>query len=38
LTRVPAEKLRHFVIYNSEAEAAAGGFQPRENGKRAGTG
>ena len=38
LTRVPAEKLRHFVIYNSEAEAAAGGFQPRENGKRARTG
>jgi Aspartate carbamoyltransferase regulatory chain, metal binding domain len=38
LTRVPVEKLRHFVIYTSEAEAAAAGFQPRENGKRARTG
>ncbi len=34
LARVPAEKLRHFVIYDSEAEATAAGFQPRERGKK----
>ena len=34
LVRVPAEKLRHFIIYNSEPEAASAGFQPRESGKR----
>jgi hypothetical protein len=34
LTRAPAEKLRHLVIHGSEAEAAAAGFAPRENGKR----
>jgi aspartate carbamoyltransferase catalytic subunit len=38
LARVPAEKLRHFVIYAGETEAAAAGFQPRESGKRARTG
>jgi aspartate carbamoyltransferase catalytic subunit len=34
LARVPPEKIRHFIIYGSEAEAAAAGFQPRESGKR----
>jgi aspartate carbamoyltransferase catalytic subunit len=32
LTRAPAERLRHFVIHRSEAEAAAAGFAPRESG------
>lgn len=38
LARTPADKLKHFVIYGSEAEAVAAGFEPREGGKRARTG
>jgi aspartate carbamoyltransferase catalytic subunit len=30
LVRAPGDKLKHFVIYRSDAEAAAVGFQPRE--------
>jgi hypothetical protein len=36
--RTPADKVKHFVIYGSEAEAVAAGFAPREGGKRARTG
>jgi hypothetical protein len=35
LLRVPSEKLKHFVIHRSEAEAVEAGFQPRENGTKA---
>jgi aspartate carbamoyltransferase catalytic subunit len=35
LLRVPSEKLKHFVIHRSEAEAAKAGFQLRESGKKA---
>jgi hypothetical protein len=34
LLRAPAEKLKHLVIQNSEADAEAAGFQPRESGKK----
>jgi aspartate carbamoyltransferase catalytic subunit len=34
LTRTPAEKLKHLVIHNSEADAEAAGFAPRERGKK----
>jgi hypothetical protein len=34
LLRAPAEKLKHLVIHNSEADAQAAGFQPRESGKK----
>jgi len=34
LARMPAEKLKHFVIYGNAADAAAAGFEPRD-GKRA---
>jgi aspartate carbamoyltransferase catalytic subunit len=34
LLRVPSEKLKHFVIHRSEAEAAEAGFHLRENGKK----
>jgi len=33
LLRVPADKLKHFVIYRSRAEAATAGFQLRETKK-----
>ena len=35
LVHAPAEKLRHLVIHNNEAEARAAGFTPRDGGKRA---
>ncbi len=35
LAHVPTERLRHFVIHRSEADAIAAGFEPRENGKKA---
>ena len=35
VARAPAEKLKHLVVYKSEAEAEAAGFQPRESGKKA---
>jgi aspartate carbamoyltransferase catalytic subunit len=35
LTRAPADKLKHFIIHNNEAEAEAAGFAPRERGKKA---
>jgi hypothetical protein len=38
LAGAPNEKLKHFVIYRSDAEAVAAGFQPRENGKKVRTG
>jgi hypothetical protein len=38
LARVPVEKLKHLVIYGSEAEAVAAGFQQRDSGKRVRTG
>jgi len=38
LARVPVEKLKHLVIYSSEAEAVAAGFQQRDSGKRVRTG
>ncbi len=34
LLRAPAEKLKHLVIHNSEADAQAAGFQRRESGKK----
>ncbi len=34
LARAPADKLKHLVIYRSEAEAAAAGFAPREGAKK----
>jgi aspartate carbamoyltransferase catalytic subunit len=33
--KVPADKHKHLVVYRSEAEAAAAGFTPRDNGKKA---
>ena len=38
LARVPVEKLKHLVIYRSEAEAVAAGLQQRDSGKRVRTG
>ena len=38
LVRAPAEKLRHFIIYRSGADAEAAGFAPSDRGKRAGAG
>jgi aspartate carbamoyltransferase catalytic subunit len=35
LTRSPPEKLRHLVMYASEADAEAAGFAPRLGGKKA---
>jgi hypothetical protein len=35
---VPVEKLKHLVIYGSEAEAVAAGLQQRDSGKRVRTG
>jgi aspartate carbamoyltransferase catalytic subunit len=35
LVRTPPEKLKHLVIYRSDAEAEAAGFAPRENRKKA---
>jgi len=34
LVRPPAEKLKHLVIYNSEADAEAAGFHPRDSGTK----
>jgi aspartate carbamoyltransferase catalytic subunit len=34
LTHAPAEKLKHFVVYASAADAAAAGFEPRDGNKR----
>ena len=34
LARAPAEKLKHLIVHNSEAEAEAAGFAPRERGKK----
>jgi aspartate carbamoyltransferase catalytic subunit len=34
LLRAPSEKLKHFVIHHSEAEATEAGFHLRENGKK----
>jgi aspartate carbamoyltransferase catalytic subunit len=38
LARTSGEKLKHHVIYRSEAEARAEGFQPRDTGKKAHSG
>jgi aspartate carbamoyltransferase catalytic subunit len=38
LLHKPAEKLRHMIIYNNEAEAEAADFHPRDRGKKAGAG
>jgi hypothetical protein len=38
LVQAPAEKLRHFIIYDSDADAEAAGLAPRDRGKRAGAG
>jgi len=35
LLRAPAEKLKHLVIYASEADAEAAGFHPRDSGTKA---
>jgi len=35
LARVPAEKLKHFIIHKSEAEAEAAGFAPRDSRRKA---
>ncbi len=35
LLGVPSEKLKHFVIHRSDAEAAGAGFHLRDNGKKA---
>ncbi len=35
LACAPAEKLRHLVVYRNDSDAAAVGFQPRQNGKKA---
>ena len=32
--RAPADKLRHLIIHDSEAQAEAAGFGPREGGKK----
>jgi hypothetical protein len=32
LTKAPAEKRKHLVIYGNESEAVAAGFAPRETG------
>ncbi|HKM88186.1 MAG TPA: hypothetical protein VJX48_06245 [Xanthobacteraceae bacterium] len=34
LLRAPAEKRKHLVIYNSEADAEAAGYHPRDSGKK----
>src|SRR5208282_3518505 len=34
LVQAPAEKLKHTIIYATEAEALAAGFAPREGGKK----
>jgi aspartate carbamoyltransferase catalytic subunit len=34
LTHTTAEKLKHFVVYGSAADAAAAGFEPRDGNKR----
>jgi aspartate carbamoyltransferase catalytic subunit len=36
LVRVPADRLKHLVIYASESEAAKADFQPRDGGKEGG--
>ncbi len=38
LVRATSEKSKHFIIHNSEAEAEAAGFAPRETGKKSRTG
>jgi aspartate carbamoyltransferase catalytic subunit len=38
LARSTGEKLKHLVIHGTEGEALAAGFQPRERGKKLGTG
>jgi aspartate carbamoyltransferase catalytic subunit len=38
LARAPADRLKHLVIYPTEAAAHAAGFQARESGKKAHTG
>jgi aspartate carbamoyltransferase catalytic subunit len=35
LARMPADRLKHLVIYPTESEATKAGFQPREGGKKA---
>ncbi|HEY2533878.1 MAG TPA: hypothetical protein VGJ20_39160 [Xanthobacteraceae bacterium] len=35
LARAPSEKLKHLVVYRSEADAIAAGFEPRESKKKA---
>jgi aspartate carbamoyltransferase catalytic subunit len=35
LLRTPGEKLKHLVIYSSEAAAETAGFRPRDGGKKA---
>ena len=35
LARLPTERLKHFVIHRSEADAVAAGFQPRDSGRKA---
>jgi hypothetical protein len=35
LTRAPAEKWKHFIIHDSEADAEAAGFSPRDTRKKA---
>ena len=34
LARAPADKLRHLIIHDNEAQAEAAGFGPREGGKK----
>jgi hypothetical protein len=38
LAQAPADRLRHLIVYDSEAAAEATGFRPREFRKRARTG
>ncbi|HXX05059.1 MAG TPA: hypothetical protein VEJ37_12105 [Xanthobacteraceae bacterium] len=35
LALAPADKLRHLIVYNNEADAEAAGFRPRERRKKA---
>jgi hypothetical protein len=35
LVHAPAEKLKHLVVYNTEADAEAAGFHAREGRKKA---
>jgi hypothetical protein len=35
LLGAPAEKLKHLVVYNSEADAEAAGLHPRYSGTKA---